>query len=84
MGEAETPGVFAPNYGHSGLCYCRMAGACESQAELLKFPLGDIMPTWLQLFEVFFPMKYVKDVLIPATNKRFSHGVNELTYGKFL
>eukprot|EP00957_Ditylum_brightwellii_P198552 15132494-Ditylum_brightwellii.AAC.1 len=21
-GEAETPGVFAPNYGHSGLCYC--------------------------------------------------------------
>eukprot|EP00957_Ditylum_brightwellii_P144328 10995201-Ditylum_brightwellii.AAC.1 len=42
------------------------------------------MPTQLQLFDMFFPMKYVKGILIPYTNRRFSHGVPELTYGKFL
>jgi len=42
----------------------------------------DVLPTNLQLFELLFPMDFVRNIMIPKMNKRL--GEAPITYGLFL
>ncbi len=48
---------------HSGICNCHIAGGEKVKAKVNKFPC-DVMPTSVQFFVLFFPVKMVKEVMI--------------------
>ena len=64
---------------HSGLCYRKVANGTDSKPQLKDMPTSE--PTRIQLFEHLFPMKYVTEVILPATSKGME---KDLTYGEFL
>ena len=66
---------------HDGVCHRRRLNPNNSRASLKNFP-RDVVPNRVQLFEHFFPKEYVKEVIIPETNKHL--GDNPLTFGEFL
>ena len=67
-------------WGHDGLCFRRMSSANNRKAKLIHHS-SDLKLTKLQLFEILFPTKWVKEVLIPETNKELRQ---KLVYGEFL
>jgi hypothetical protein len=75
-----TNSILAAEFGHSGVCPRRMMGAANNKAKI-NFA-NNIHPTRLQLFELFFPMAYVREVLLVETNKILNG--KELEYGEFL
>lgn len=75
----QTNSVLSDQWGHSGVCYRKMEGATDGKA---KINFQNDKPTRLQLFELFFPMEFVKTVIIIETNKQLQG--KPLTYGEFL
>ncbi len=68
------------DWGHSGVCYRRMLHAQQGKASIPNFPCG-VIPTALQLLEIFFPVSFVKDVMLVAMNDELEEKVS---YGEFL
>ena len=56
------------DWGHDGGCYRRGSGVGQTQARIQNFP-PDIVPTYLQLFELLFPKRFVVEVIIPQTSQ---------------
>jgi len=67
---------------HQNICPCRLTIRHKKQAKIDQFPC-DVLPTVLQLFELFFPMEFVKDVMLPKMNERLEEE-QAITYGKWL
>jgi hypothetical protein len=74
-------GQYSSNWGHGGICYRRQVGSVNRKAKLKHHTNQHLKLTKLQLFEVLFPIFWVKEVLIPETNKILEV---ELKYGEFL
>ena len=74
---------FSDVWGHEGICFRRQTGAANRGASL-KHHERHLKLTKLQLFEILFPMKWVKECLIPATNESMNDSENELDYPEFL
>ena len=74
---------FNDEWGHEGICFRRQIGAANRGASL-KHHDRHLKLTKLQLFEVLFPIKWVKECLIPATNKSLGDNHRELDYAEFL
>ena len=72
--------VYSPAWGHDGICFRRSSNPSNNKAKL-KNHSSDLKLTKLQIFEILFPTKWVKDVLIPETNKGLR---DEMCYGEFL
>jgi len=79
-GPSQVSDVAYQNWGHSGICNRRQAGATNIKAKINIFS-RDVIPSYLQLFEVLFPVRFVKEVMIPEMNKKLQP---ELKYGEFL
>ena len=77
--DQPTNGFFG-GWGHDGVCKRRRLNGDKSNARIKNFP-EIVTPTMLQIFEIFFPMGYVKEVILPETNKELSP---PLSYGGFL
>lgn len=78
-GEADRDDIFG-EWGHSGVCERRKLDAPNRNAQVKNFS-SEVSPTVQQMFELFFPMTWVRDVLIPETNK---HLDKPMTIGEFL
>ena len=68
-------------WGHEGICFRRQTGAANRGASL-KHHERHLQLTKLQMFEIMFPMKWVKECLIPATNECLDG--EEMDYSEFL
>jgi len=81
---AETPSIMSDTWGHSGICP-RKAPPISGQkerAKMLKSKFDSPFDrTLLEFFEAFFPVEFVEDVILPATNDNLKM---QLTYGEFL
>ena len=55
-------------WGHDGVCERSRLNGDESNAHIMNFPVI-ATPTMLQIFEIFFPIGYVKKVMLPETSK---------------
>ena len=74
--------IYAPDWGHDGVCLRKTAGGVSTSAKMLSLT-PDSNPNLVQLFEQFFPIQYVKQVILVETNKQLPKS-NPLTYGEFL
>ena len=74
----NTDGIFG-DWDHSGSCYRALAGGCCLNARISYSP-------HINLFELFFFTAFVKNVIIPQTNKHLTENrlQHELSYGEFL
>ncbi|KAL7571289.1 hypothetical protein ACA910_008942 [Epithemia clementina (nom. ined.)] len=71
-------------WGHSGNCFRAMDGGQAVKPKLLNIP-RELVPTLLQLFEIFFFKEFVNAVIIVETSKRLSNdNQRPLSYGEFL
>ena len=79
----NTDGIF-DQWEHSGTCYRALAGGCHLNSRISYPP--NIKPSLFNIFEFFFFMGFVKDIIIPKTNMHLTaNGVHcELSYGEFL
>ena len=79
----NTDGIFG-EWEHSGSCYRALAGGRRLKARISYPP--HIKPSLFNMFELFFFTSFVKDVIIPQTNRRLTaNGIHrELSYGEFL
>ena len=67
-------------WGYYGVCERHHLNGDESNARIKNFP-AIATPMMLQIFEIFFPVGYVKEVMLPDTNKELSY---PLSYREFL
>ena len=74
---------FSDVWGHEGICFRRQIGAANRGASL-KHHDRHLRLTKLQLFEILFPMKWVKECLIPATNASLDDSEKDLDYSELL
>ncbi len=72
--------AYAEEWGHGGVCFAKANGSSHHLPRL-KNHSRDLKLTRLQLFEVFFPVKFVKEVLLPELNKKVD---KDVSYGEFL
>lgn len=72
--------IYEEEWGHSGVCYRRMLNSQQTKASLRNFP-HDVLPTSLQLLEIFFPVSFIKEVMLPTMNTTIEE---KITYGEFL
>ena len=71
-------------WGFSGVCHRRATGCVNNSAKLRNHSL-DLNLSLLQLWEILFPTKWTKDVLIVETNKVLErYSGRPLTYGEWL
>jgi len=70
------------DWGHSGICYRRERGPPNMGARINGIG-PDVVPTYLQLFEILFPVNFVKTVMIPMMNAS-GELEPELKYGEFI
>ena len=79
-----SPDIFSP-WGHSGICYhCSLMLVNANPKQKFWTTVGED-PSNLQLFEGYFFTSFIKDVIIPQTNKTLAEqSNNQLTYGEFL
>ena len=78
------PDIFSP-WGHSGICYHRLLMSVNTNPKQKFWTTVGEDPSNLQLFEGYFFMSFIKDVIIPRTNKiLLEQSNNQLTYGEFL
>ena len=68
--KQPTNGIFG-EWGHDGVCERHRLNGDESNARMNNFP-SIATPTMLQIFEMFFPMGYVKEIMLTAMNKKLS------------
>mmetsp|Transcript_12834 Transcript_12834/g.18412 ORF Transcript_12834/g.18412 Transcript_12834/m.18412 type:complete len:341 (+) Transcript_12834:77-1099(+) len=80
--RAVEEGMYAECWGHQGIDFCRSAGGVNSNATL-RSVISNVaeMLTPLQMFELFFPMEHVKQVILVRANETLS---TPLSYGEFL
>ena len=78
------PDIFSP-WGHLGICYhCSLMSVNTNLKQKFWTTVGKD-PSSLQLFEGYFFTPFIKDVIIPHTNKNLvEQSNNQLTYGEFL
>ena len=76
----NTDGIFG-HWEHSGSCYRALAGGCHLKVRISYPP--NIKPSLFNMFELFFFMGFVKDIIIPITNMHLTvNGVHhKLSYG---
>ncbi len=79
-GENQVSDVVYQNWGHSGICYHQQASVTNINAKINHFSCN-VMSMYLQLFELLFPVGYVKEVMILVMIKKLKP---ELKYGEFL
>ena len=68
--EQPTNFIFG-EWGHDGVCERCCLNGDESNARINNFP-AIATPTMLQIFDIFFPVGYVKEFMLPETNKEMS------------
>ena len=78
-GETLPENIFG-EWGHQGMCFRHMTGT-QNRNPTISF-LQNVRPTLLQLFELLFPMNYVKSVILPLINKEINGAPVE--YWEFL
>ena len=66
-------------WGHNGVCYRRITGSFQQNPRLPNIIPVEIPSIWT-IFEQFFPVSYIKEVMIPETNVFLDPPV---TYGEF-
>ena len=78
------PDIFSP-WGYLGICYCHSLVSVNANPEQKFWTTVGEDPSNLQLFEGYFFMSFIKDVIIPQANKTLAEqSNNQLTYGEFL
>ena len=81
----ETVDDIFSGWSHSGICEHRSTVHQDSQPELKFWMSSETEATNLCLFEVFFFKDYIKNTIIPTTNKNLEGtGALPVHYGKFL
>ena len=71
--------MLSPEWGHEGICYQCQQSNPNSKAKLadpVDITGNDI---YVQLFERFFPIQFIQDVILPSSNKKLKQ---QLTYGE--
>jgi len=76
----NTANVMEEEWGHNGMCFRRTAGATNNQPKLPNIP-RDTQPSLVKLFEILFPVGFIKRVMIPMMNRELSPPID---YGEFL
>ena len=72
------PDIFSP-WGHSGICYhCSLMSVNANPKQKFWTTVGED-PSNLQLFEGYFFMSFIKDAIIPQTNKKLGRTKQEST-----
>ena len=79
-GRANTDCEFAPSWGHNGICNRKSLGLQDQQPKV-NFPSA-LVPTLVDLFELFFPKKFIEQVMIPQMNQKTQLG--PIHYGEFI
>ena len=78
------PDIFSPS-GHSGICYHHLLMSVNANLKQKFWTTVGKDPSNLQLFEGYFFTSFIKDVIIPLSNKNLAEqSNNQLTYGEFL
>jgi Transposase IS4 len=72
--------IYNANWGNKTICYRKETDVSNNRAKLLNIPQGH-HPDLVHLFELFFPKKFVEDVVLPNLNERVERPVR---YGEFL
>ena len=70
---------FRPEWGHDGICFRRENGANNQRARL-RVKEG-MRLSHLQMFEILFPISFIKNVMIPEMNAKIR---KQVEYGEFL
>lgn len=83
--NVPTPGMTTTEcqygeWGHDGCCHRRMKGAQCLKAKL-KTNCGMDRPSLLSIYEACIPVEYIKNVIIPKTNRMLDH---HMDYGEYL
>lgn len=69
-----------PEWGHDGICFRRNSGANNHRARLVHLKEG-MRVSPLQMFEMLFPIDFIKNIVLPAMNCKIRKPVE---YGEFL
>ena len=75
----SAPSVFDDDFGSTGICNRRMTGVMNVDATLKNS--GNMVLNRYQLFQIFFPMDFVCNVIIEETNKSLN---KPISFGEFL
>ena len=62
--------VYSQEWGHDGTFPRRMSNAHDNEAFLRNFPLDTTQPNHLQMFELLFPTKFVKNTMLPLLSTK--------------
>lgn len=79
VADNTNPCVYNENWGHDGICFRKTVVASDVRAE--RIPMTTL--SLLGNFETFFPVDYLKKVIIPET-RRYMETKEPLEYGEFL
>ena len=79
--DDEDECIYSDNWGHNGVCFREANGVNSNRQPKLKFHSRDLNLSRLQLFEILFPVKWIKELIIPHINDK--HDIN-LSYGEWL
>ena len=79
--EAAEQSIFNDIFFQNGLCYRWMEQSSSSRTELLLRVEGGVyvIPNQLHISKLFIPKKFIKEVVIPQTNKNVVEGGQVLT-----
>ena len=75
-----TPYATGQHWGHDGICPRRERGQNNTRPQLPNVE-RDVRPSLVKLFELLFPVWFIKNVMLPEMNKTLQPAV---TYGEFL
>ena len=76
--------IFNGEFFNNGLGQRRMDQFSNSKAQILPSDSVNVILTCLNIFELSIPKSFIKDVVIPHTNKSMAKGHQKLAYGEFL
>lgn len=62
--------VYNQEWGHDGTCPRRMNNAHDNEAFIRNFPVDTTQPNHLQMFELLFPTKFIKDTMLPLLSAK--------------
>ena len=66
--------IYSGDWKHDGICFRRSNGHVNRKPKLVNV-LEEMKVSKLQMFEILFPVKFVKTVMIPEMNKVLVHAV---------